>query len=37
MLNRLVEHIKGHPGVRFTTMADVAREWKRKNPLNRAA
>jgi hypothetical protein len=37
MLNRLVEHMKQRAGVSFTTMADVAREWKRKNPLKRAA
>jgi len=37
MLNRLVEHIKGRAGVSFSTMADVAREWKRKHPLERAA
>ena len=33
MLNRLVEHMKERAGVRFSTMADVAREWKRKHPL----
>jgi peptidoglycan/xylan/chitin deacetylase (PgdA/CDA1 family) len=34
MLNRLVEHMKERAGVSFKTMADVAREWKRKHPLN---
>ena len=33
MLNRLVEHMKERAGVRFSTMADVAHEWKRKHPL----
>lgn len=33
MLNRLVEHMKERSGVRFSTMADVAREWKQKHPL----
>jgi hypothetical protein len=33
MLKRLVEHIKERAGVRFSTMADVAREWKQKHPL----
>jgi peptidoglycan/xylan/chitin deacetylase (PgdA/CDA1 family) len=33
MLNRLVEHMKERAGGRFSTMADVAHEWKRKHPL----
>jgi peptidoglycan/xylan/chitin deacetylase (PgdA/CDA1 family) len=33
MLNRLIEHMKGRAGVSFSTMAEVAREWKRKHPL----
>ena len=33
MLNRLVEHMKERSGVRFSTMADAAREWKQKHPL----
>jgi peptidoglycan-N-acetylglucosamine deacetylase len=33
MLNRLVEHMKERAGVRFSTMSDVARDWKRKHPL----
>lgn len=37
MLNRLVEHMKERTGVSFRTMADVAREWKRGHPLERAA
>jgi peptidoglycan/xylan/chitin deacetylase (PgdA/CDA1 family) len=37
MLNRLVEHMKERAGVRFRTMAEVAREWKRGHPLERAA
>ena len=34
MLNRLVEHMKERVGVSFKTMAEVAREWKRKHPLS---
>jgi peptidoglycan-N-acetylglucosamine deacetylase len=37
MLNRLVEHMKERAGVNFMTMADAARAWKRKHPLDRAA
>ena len=37
MLNRLVEHMKERTGVRFSTMAEVAREWKRGHPLKREA
>ena len=37
MLNRLVEHMKERAGVSFRTMAEVAREWKRGHPLERAA
>jgi peptidoglycan-N-acetylglucosamine deacetylase len=37
MLNRLVEHIKERADVSFCTMAEVAREWKRKHPLKAAA
>jgi len=36
MLNRLVEHMKERAGVSFRTMAEVAREWKRKHPLRTA-
>ncbi|HVB81664.1 MAG TPA: polysaccharide deacetylase [Candidatus Binataceae bacterium] len=36
MLNRLVEHMKERAGVSFRTMAEVAREWKRKHPLKAA-
>jgi hypothetical protein len=28
--------MKEHAGVNFTTMADAAREWKRKHPLDGA-
>jgi len=37
MLNRLVEHMKESAGVSFSTMAKVAREWKRSHPLKGAA
>jgi hypothetical protein len=33
MLERLIEYIKGHEGVRFKTMGQVAIEWKQANPL----
>ena len=33
MLERLIHHMSGRPGVSFRTMAEVAREWKRENPL----
>jgi peptidoglycan/xylan/chitin deacetylase (PgdA/CDA1 family) len=34
MLERLIEYMKGHEGVRFRTMADVAAEWKTAHPLD---
>ena len=33
MLERLIEHMRGSEGVRFTTMGEFAREWKRSHPL----
>ena len=33
MLERLIEYMKGHDGVRFRTMADVAEEFRRSHPL----
>jgi peptidoglycan/xylan/chitin deacetylase (PgdA/CDA1 family) len=33
MLERLVEHIRSHPGVTFATMSEVAAEFRRSNPL----
>lgn len=33
MLERLVEHLKGHEGVRFRTMAEVAAEFRTARPL----
>ena len=35
MLERLIHHMSGRPGVSFRTMAEVARDWKRENPLSR--
>ena len=34
MLERLIEHIKGHNGVRFRTMEDVAAEFRAGTPIN---
>lgn len=33
MLEKLVEHIRSHPGVTFTTMSEVANEFRRRNPM----
>jgi peptidoglycan-N-acetylglucosamine deacetylase len=33
MLERLVEHIRSHSGVEFSTMVEVATRWKRAHPL----
>ncbi len=33
MLERLIQHIKQHEGVRFRTMASVAEEFRKTNPL----
>lgn len=33
MLERLIEHMAGHEGVRFTTMADVADRFRRDHPF----
>jgi peptidoglycan/xylan/chitin deacetylase (PgdA/CDA1 family) len=32
MLDRLIRSIRAHPGVRFRTMGDVARDWAAANP-----
>jgi len=34
MLERLVEHIRSHRGVSFTTMGEVAEAWRREHPLH---
>jgi peptidoglycan/xylan/chitin deacetylase (PgdA/CDA1 family) len=34
MLERLVEHIRSHRGIEFTTMAEVARAWKQSHRLS---
>jgi peptidoglycan/xylan/chitin deacetylase (PgdA/CDA1 family) len=36
MLERLIEYIRGHDGVTFRTMGDVAAEWKLQHPLKQA-
>jgi peptidoglycan/xylan/chitin deacetylase (PgdA/CDA1 family) len=36
MLERLIRHMGGRPGVTFETMADVAARWKSENPLSGA-
>lgn len=35
MLERLIEYIRGHDGVVFRTMTEVAAEWKAQHPLAR--
>jgi peptidoglycan/xylan/chitin deacetylase (PgdA/CDA1 family) len=35
MLERLIEYIKGHKGVTFKTMSQVAGEWRQRNPLEK--
>jgi peptidoglycan/xylan/chitin deacetylase (PgdA/CDA1 family) len=37
MLERLIEHIKRHDGVRFETLGDFARDWRDKKPLGTSA
>lgn len=34
MLERLIDHIASHSGVKFTTMFEVARNWKRSHPMS---
>ena len=36
MLERLIEYMKGHEGVTFKTMSQVATEWKQANPVRTA-
>ncbi len=36
MLERLIDYMKGHDGVTFTTMSQAATEWKQTNPLQTA-
>ena len=33
MLERLIEHLRGHEGVRFVTMQEAAREFRAAHPL----
>jgi len=35
MLEKLIEYMKGHEGVTFKTMGQVAAEWKKAHPLSR--
>ena len=35
MLEKLIEYMKGHEGVTFKTMGQVAAEWKQTHPLSR--
>jgi len=37
MLERLIEHMKEHDGVRFRTMADVAEDFRSGHPLEQEA
>ena len=34
MLERLMNHIRGHRGVEFLTMSEVAASWKKSNPID---
>lgn len=36
MLERLIEYMKGHSGVRFRTMGEVAAEWKQDHPFGKS-
>ena len=36
MLEQLIEYMKGHEGVTFKTMSQVAAEWKQAHPLAKA-
>jgi peptidoglycan/xylan/chitin deacetylase (PgdA/CDA1 family) len=33
MLERFIEHLNSHDGVRFSTMGDFVRRWKAEHPL----
>jgi peptidoglycan/xylan/chitin deacetylase (PgdA/CDA1 family) len=33
MLERLIEYISGHPGVRWCTMEEMAEEYRRRHPF----
>jgi peptidoglycan-N-acetylglucosamine deacetylase len=33
MLERLIEYISGHPGVRWCTMEEIAEEYRRRHPF----
>jgi hypothetical protein len=33
MLEKLIDYMKGHAGVTFKTMGQVATEWKQTHPL----
>ena len=34
MLERVIDYLKGHEGVTFTTMSEIAREWKQTHPFH---
>jgi peptidoglycan/xylan/chitin deacetylase (PgdA/CDA1 family) len=35
MLEKLIEYIRGHSGIKFRTMGEVAAEWKQNHPFGR--
>lgn len=37
MLDRLIEHMAEHPGVRFVTLGEAARSWREGHPFDGAA
>jgi peptidoglycan/xylan/chitin deacetylase (PgdA/CDA1 family) len=37
LLERFLEHVNGHEGVRFATMREVAEEWRTANPFSPAS
>jgi hypothetical protein len=37
MLERLIEYIRGHSGVRFTTFDDIADDFARRHPREGAS
>jgi peptidoglycan-N-acetylglucosamine deacetylase len=36
MLERMVEYMRRHEGVKFRTMSDVAEEWQQAHPLTKS-
>jgi hypothetical protein len=36
MLEQVIDYLKGHEGVQFKTMSEVAAEWRQAHPLKQA-